>query len=121
MMASFPKVKERVKKWEQEIKKSNYFIETLLRIAGTKVLSELPRKHTLTKVDTTKSFDRIAQTHKRKGFFLSNELLARKIIGEFAGATRQWKLNVYGLTWEQIRYLGDAFIDIARKYKLQVN
>jgi Sep-tRNA:Cys-tRNA synthetase len=121
MMASFPSVKERVNHWEEEVKKSNYFIEGLLSIEGSKILSEYKRKHTLSKVDTTNSFDIVAKSHKRKGFFLSDELSSRGIIGEFAGATRVWKLNTYGLSWEKIRYLLDTFQDIADKHELKVN
>ena len=80
----------------------------------------MPRRHTLTKVDTTGSFDRVARTHKRRGYFFSDELKARKIVGEFPGATRAWKLNTYGLTWEQIRYLAEAFQEIAGKYEIPV-
>ena len=120
MIASFPTVKERTLRWEEEVKKSNYFIDTLLSIEGSKVLSEYPRKHTLTKVDTTGSFDTVAQTHKRRGFYFSDELTKRGIVGEFAGATRTWKLNTYGLSWEQVRYLADAFIEIAEKYELPI-
>lgn len=121
MMASFPIIKERVKKWDDEVKKSNYFANQFLRIRGNKILSEMPRKHTLTKVDTTETFDKVARTHKRKGFFLSDELKERKIIGEFFGATRQWKLNTYGLTWDQINHLASAFVDIATKYGLPID
>jgi Sep-tRNA:Cys-tRNA synthetase len=121
MMASFPTVKERVNNWDEEIRKSNYFIDGLLSIEGSKILSEYKRKHTLSKVDTTNSFDVVAKSHKRKGFFLSDELSSRGIIGEFAGATRVWKLNTYGLSWEKIRYLLDTFQDIADKHELKVN
>ena len=120
MMASFPAVRERVEHWDEEIRKINYFIDEFLKIEGNKVGSELPRKHTLTKVDTTGSFDVVAQKHKRRGFFLSDELKKRKIVGEFLGATRAWKLNTYGLTWDQIKYLAQAFQDIARKYEINV-
>ena len=120
MMASFPAVKERVNHWDEEVKKSNYFIDALLAIEGSKVLSEYPRKHTLTKVDTTGSFDTVARTHKRRGFFLSDELSKRGIVGEFAGATRTWKLNTFGLSWKKIRYLAEAFQEIATKYNLNV-
>jgi Sep-tRNA:Cys-tRNA synthetase len=120
MMASFPAVKERVNHWDEEVKKSNYFIDALLAIEGSKVLSEYPRKHTLTKVDTTGSFDAVAATHKRRGFFLSDELSKRGIVGEFAGATRTWKLNTYGLSWKQVRYLAEAFQEIAAKYDLPI-
>jgi len=120
MMASFPAVRERVKHWGEEVKKINYFAEEFLKIEGNKILSEMPRKHTLTKVDTTESFDKIARTHKRRGFFFSDELKKRRIVGEFAGATRAWKLNTYGLTWNQIKYLTQALQDIAKKYGINV-
>ncbi len=121
MMASFPAVKERTKHWDEEVKKSNFFIERLLAITGSKVLSEYPRKHTLTKVDTTGSFDTVAKTHKRKGFYFSDELSKSGIVGEFAGATRTWKLNTFGLSWDQINYLANTFTDIAEKYGLPVS
>ncbi len=120
MIASFPAVKERVLRWDDEVKKSNYFLGKLLQVTGSRVLSEYPRKHTLTKVDTTGSFDTVARTHKRRGFYLSDELSSRGIVGEFAGATRTWKLNTYGLTWDQIGYLGHAFTEIAEKHGLEV-
>jgi Sep-tRNA:Cys-tRNA synthetase len=121
MIASFPRVKERTAVWDEEVKKSNYFLEQFLRIQGSKVLSEWSRKHTLTKVDTTGSFDVVAKTHKRRGFFFSDELKDRGIIGEFAGATRTWKLNTYGQTWDQIKYTAESFLNIASKYGLEIN
>ena len=121
MVASFPRVKERTANWEEEVKKSNYFLGQFLRVQGSKVLSEWPRKHTLTKVDTTGSFDAVARTHKRRGYFFSDELKERGIIGEFAGATRTWKLNTYSQTWEQIKYTAQSFLDIANKHGLKVN
>ncbi len=120
MMASFPAVKARVEHWDEEVEKSNYFMREFLRIDGNKCVSEYPRNHTLSKVDTRESFDRIAKTHKRKGYFLSDELKKRKIVGEFAGSTRVWKLNTYGLSWERVKYLSGAFLAIAEKYGLTV-
>ena len=120
MIASFPTIQERVKHWDEEVQKSNYFLEQFQRVEGSHVLSEWPRKHTLTKVDTTGSFDTVAQTHKRRGFYFSEELTDRGVIGEFAGATRTWKLNTYGLSWEKIKYLSEVFLDIAGKYDLKV-
>lgn len=120
MMASFPAVKDRTLEWSTEVKRSNYFISRLLKISGSTVLSEYPRKHTLTKVDTTGSFDTVAKTHKRRGFFLSDELSSRGVAGEFAGATRAWKLNTYGLNDRQIMYLADVFTEIAEKYEIPV-
>ena len=119
MMASFPKVKERVKHWDEEVEKSRFFIAEFLKIKGNKISSEMPRKHTLTKVDTRDSFDLIAKTHKRRGYFLYDELTKRKITGIFPGTTREFKLNTYGLNWEQVKYLANAFKEIAEKYELE--
>jgi Sep-tRNA:Cys-tRNA synthetase len=119
MMASFPHVKERVKNWGEEVKKSNYFIDELCKIESNKCLSEYPRKHTLTKVHTG-GFDKVAQAHKKRGFFLTSELSKRGITGPFPGATRDWKLNTYGLTWDQIKYTANAFREIAEENGLSV-
>ncbi|WP_094228100.1 O-phospho-L-seryl-tRNA:Cys-tRNA synthase [Methanolobus psychrotolerans] len=121
MIASFPTVKQRTMNWDVEVKKSNFLVDKLLAIEGSEVLSEYPRKHALSKVDTTGSFDVVAGTHKRKGFFLSDELTKRGIVGEFAGATRSWKLSTYGLSWEKIHYLADSLQEIAEKYEIKVN
>ncbi len=121
LMASFPTVRERVNHWDEEVKKSNYFIDQFSRVNGSEVLSETPRKHCLTRVDTTGSYDVVAKTHKRRGYYFSDELKTRGITGPFAGSTRTWKLNVYGLSWEQIKYVSEAFIEIAEKYELPVS
>lgn len=120
MMASFPAVRERTEHWDDEVRKSNFYIDRLLAIEGSACVSEYPRKHALSKVDTTASFDRVARTHKRKGYFLSDELSKRGVVGVFAGATRTWKLSTYGLSWRQVEYLADAYDGIAEKYGLVV-
>jgi Sep-tRNA:Cys-tRNA synthetase len=113
MMASFPHVKERVKHFEGELANNRVVIDALLSIDGTKVLSEYPRKHTLSRIDTTGSFDRVAATHRKKGFYLSGALAGRGIRGIIPGATKVWKFNTYGLTRKQAGYLADAFVAVA--------
>jgi len=120
MMASFDTVKKRVNNWNEEVEKSNYFINQLLRIEGTRVGSEMPRKHTMTKVDTTGSFDKVARKHKQGGYFLYEALRRRGIVGGFPGATREWKLGTYGLSWDQIKHLGNSFIEIAEENGLSI-
>jgi Sep-tRNA:Cys-tRNA synthetase len=95
-------------------------MEALLSIEGTKVLSEYPRKHTLTRVDTTGSFDRLAEVHKKKGFYFSSALSEKGIFGIIPGATRVWKFNTYGMTRKQAQYLADAFVVVARENGLAV-
>jgi Sep-tRNA:Cys-tRNA synthetase len=120
MMASFPHVKERVKHFDRELEKNKIVMEALLSIDGTKILSEYPRKHTLTRVDTTGSFDKVAETHKKKGFFFSSALNDRGIFGLIPGATRVWKFNTYGTTEKQARYLADAFVAVAQENGMNV-
>src|SRR5512136_718840 len=72
MMASFPHVKERVKHFERELQNNRMVLEALLTVSGTKILSEYPRNHTLTRVDTIASFDTVAQSHKKRGFYFSS-------------------------------------------------
>jgi Sep-tRNA:Cys-tRNA synthetase len=91
----------------------------MLKIEGTECLSEYPRRHSLTKINTS-GFDSIAQKHKKRGFFLTSELSARHITGPFPGATRDWKLNTYGLSWDQIKYTANAFQEIAKSNGLEV-
>ena len=62
MMASFPRIKDRVKYWDEEGVKSNYFINHFLKIEGKRCHSELLEKQNLTKVDTKRSFGHIGKT-----------------------------------------------------------
>jgi Sep-tRNA:Cys-tRNA synthetase len=71
-------------------------------------------------MNTTDSFDRVAKTHKKKGFFLLSALRERGITGIIAGSTKVWKFNPYGLTGEQAAYVGDMFVEIARNEGLSV-
>ncbi len=115
MMASFPHVKRRVKEFDAQVQYVNRIVDALLTIEGTKVQSEYPRKHTLTRMNTTDSFDTVAKTHKKKGFFLTSALRERGITGILPGSTRVWKFNSYGITSEQADYIAESFIEIAEK------
>jgi len=120
MMASFPHVRERVKHWDEHLSRGRKVVESLERIVGTRIQSEMPRNHTLTRVDTIQSFDKVANTHKKKGFFFSSELKARGIAGIIPGATKVWKFNTYGLSAAQSDYLAETFLGIAEKYGLDI-
>jgi Sep-tRNA:Cys-tRNA synthetase len=120
MMASFAHVRARVKRWEEEIANGRIVIEALRSIEGTTILSEEPRRHTLTRVDTRDSFDRVARTHKKRGYFFTSALAEKGIGGVIPGATRVWKFNTYGLTRQQCEYLASAFTDLARENGIPV-
>ena len=121
MMASFPHVRQRVHRWKDELRHGAVVVEALRSIEGTEIVSEYPRKHTLTRVDTQQSFDRVAQKHKKRGFFLHSALKERGIGGVIPGATKVWKFNTFGLTPKQAELLAAAFRDIATENGLPVS
>lgn len=120
MMASFPYVKERVKQYDSHVARANRIVDALLSIDGTKVLSEYPRKHTLTRIHSTDSFDRVAKTHKKRGFFLNSALRERGITGILAGSTKIWKFNSYGVSERQADHVARSFVEIALQEGLSV-
>ncbi len=121
MMASFPHVRERVKRWDQELANGNLVVEALRSIDGTVIRSEYPRRHTLTRVDTINSFDRVAKTHKKRGYYFSSALKERGIAGIIPGATKVWKFNTYGMTRNQAEYVAASFREIAEENDLPLS
>ncbi len=119
LMASFPRVVERVKRWDEEIRKARWIAEELEKIEGIKLLGERPKKHTLMQFES-KSFYEISKKHKKRGFLIYHELKKRGIFGVQPGITKNFKINVYGLSWEELEKVADAFKDIARKYGVSV-
>jgi Sep-tRNA:Cys-tRNA synthetase len=119
LMASFPHVRERVKKWDEEVTKARWLAGEMEKIEGVQLLGERPKNHTLMHFETS-SFQMIAKNHKKRGYFLYHELKKRGIFGIHPGMTRSFKLNTYGLSWEELERVAEAFKDIAKKYGLEV-
>ena len=120
LMASFPHVVERVERWDEEVNNVRYLIDQLERIEGTKQLGIKPKNHTLTHMESS-GFYKASETHKRKGFFLYEELKRRGIVGIQPGLTKHFKFNTYGLPKEKIELVAKAFLEIAREQKLKVD
>jgi Sep-tRNA:Cys-tRNA synthetase len=120
LMASFPEVVRRVERWGEEIEKVRYLVTELEKIEGITQRGMKPKMHTLTHMETD-GFYKVSETHKRKGYFLYDELRARKIVGIQPGLTKHFKFNTYGLTWEQVKYVKDAFFEIASKYGMKIS
>jgi Sep-tRNA:Cys-tRNA synthetase len=110
LMASFPYVQERVKKWDEEVKKAQYLVNQLEKI-DIKLLGERPKNHDLIKLDTP-VYDKLAKEHKKKGYFLYYELKDKGIIGIKPGRTQKFKISTYGLSWEQVSYVAESFLEI---------
>ena len=118
LMASFPHVVERVKRWQEEVKKARFLVEQLERIEGTEQLGVKPKQHTLMHMESG-GFYKVSQKHKRRGFFLYDELREKNIVGIQPGLTKHFKLNTYGLSWDEVKKVADAFLEIAEKHGLK--
>jgi len=116
LMASLPHVMERVKKWDLEVQKTRNFVKKMEKIGDVKQIGVKPTEHDLVRFETP-IFDKIAQNHPRRGFFLYEELKRRQIIGIKRGQTRWFKCSVYGFSQEQVDYIAGAFADIASVYE----
>jgi len=114
LMTSFSYVKERVKYWDEEVEKARWFSSQMESLGDVTQLGDKPHNHDLMRFETP-VFDKIAQKHKRRGYFLYEELLKRKIVGIKAGKTKSFDLSTYGLTKEQLTYVIDSFQDIINK------
>lgn len=119
LMASFPSVVERVKKWPEEVEKARWLVSELERIEGIRQLGVKPKEHTLICLETP-GFHEVAKKHKRRGFFLYEELKKKGIVGIQPGLTRRIELSTYGLSWQEVERVARAFQEIAEKYGLEV-
>jgi len=115
LMASLSYVAERVENWDEEVNKTRNFVRQMEEIEGIKQIGTRPKDHDLTRFETP-IFDKIAEKHPRRGFFLYEELKKRNIVGIKRGQTKWFKCSVYGFSEEQINYIADSFKEIVEKY-----
>lgn len=115
LMASFPYVKERIKRWDDEVKKARWLMKELGKL-GVKQLGETPTNHDLNFMESDKLFN-ISQKHKKKHFFLYYELKKRGVTGIKPGLNKNFKMSCYGYSKEQIGHVAWAFKDLVEKNK----
>lgn len=115
LMASFPKVKERVKQWDSEVENARWLVKQLEDV-GVKQLGVRPTQHDVNFFESEILY-KISEKHKKKNFYLYSELKERGVIGIKAGLTKNFKLSTYGKTREQVEHVAWAFRDIIEKYE----
>jgi Sep-tRNA:Cys-tRNA synthetase len=114
-MFSFPYVRERVVKWDEEKEKINNFITEMENMGGDiMLLGQRPHEHHLLSFETP-IFDEIAESHRKSGFFLADDLKKRRIVGIHKGKTKNIKLSVYAMTDDERGQILQAFSDIIRQ------
>jgi Sep-tRNA:Cys-tRNA synthetase len=121
LMASFPEVVARTQpeRIKEESAKANFMIDQLQRIEDIQILGKLPKVHPLTNI-LTPAFYKIAENHPRKGFFLREAFMKRGIIGMAPGISKKMKFSVYGLSWDQVKKISEAFLELSRENGLYV-
>ncbi|MHA1268603.1 MAG: O-phospho-L-seryl-tRNA:Cys-tRNA synthase [Candidatus Helarchaeota archaeon] len=114
IMAAFPFVVERIQKWDEEVKKAQFFSKELENLGEIQQLGQKPHQHDILKFETP-ALQKISEKHPRKGFFLYDELKRNKIWGIQPGITKSVKLSTYGQSWENLKYCIDVFSQIINK------
>ena len=114
LIASFPHVRERVKRWGEEVEKARDFAKGMEEL-GIKQLGDKPHNHDLMFFHAEVLYE-ISKKAKGGRFFLYRELKSRRIHGIKPGLTRYFKLSTYGLSREQVDYVLSAFKEIVEKY-----
>ena len=116
LMASLPFIIERLNDWDKEVQSTRNFVDKMEKIEGITQLGIQPTKHDLVRFETP-VFDKIAENHPRRGFFLYEELKKRNIVGIKRGQTKWFKCSIYGFSQEQKDYIGKSFTEIVDKYQ----
>ena len=117
LMASFPHVRERVTRWDEEVKKARWFSRQLETLDFTQ-LGQRPHNHDLLFLESP-LFYAISKKHPKKRYFLYQALKQRGISGIKAGLTKHFKLSSYQLSDEalnQVVTAFDAIITANRRY-----
>lgn len=112
LIASFPYVVERIKKWEKEVNNARWFSEEMEKL-DIKQLGEKPHNHDLLFFEAENLY-KISQKDKRKGYFLYDELKKRGIVGIKPGLTKHFKLSTYGIDKTKLEKVILAFKEIIR-------
>ncbi len=114
LMASFPHVKERVKRWREEVEKARWFVKRMEDL-GFKLLGENPHNHDLLHFETRQLYE-ISKRVKERGYFLYRELKKRRIHGIKPGRTKSIKLSTYMVPRDKLELVLETFEEILRNH-----
>lgn len=110
MIASFPKVVERTKHWDEEVEKARWF-SSQMESLGMIQMGDKPHNHDLMFFETPVLYEK-SKTEKKGRYFLYKALKARNIHGIKPGLTKFFKLSTFGLPMEELQVVVDAFDEI---------
>ena len=110
MMASFPEVKERVGRWDEEVEKARWFSSRMGEL-GIEQLGDVPHEHDLLFFEANPLYE-ISKVAKGGRYFLYRELKKRGIHGIKPGLTRFFKVSTFGVDREDLKRVLEAFSEI---------
>jgi Sep-tRNA:Cys-tRNA synthetase len=114
LMASFPYVKERVQRWDEQVSKAQWFSAELEKLDFVQ-LGEKPHRHDLLHFDAPVLYE-ISKRVREKGYFLYKELKERGTWGPQPGLARSFKLSTFAADRQQLGFVIDSFKAILNKY-----
>ena len=114
LMASFPYVKERVNKWDQQASKAQWFSAELEKL-GFMQLGDKPHRHDVLHFDAPALYE-ISKHVRERGYFLYKELKGRGIFGPQPGLARSFKLSTFAADRQQLGVVIDSFQAMLKKY-----
>jgi Sep-tRNA:Cys-tRNA synthetase len=114
LMASFPYVKERVDRWDEQVYKAQWFSAEIEKL-GLIQLGEKPHRHDLLHFDAPALYE-ISKRVRERGYFLYKELKERGIFGPQPGLARSFKLSTFAADRKQLGFVIDSFKAILNKY-----
>jgi Sep-tRNA:Cys-tRNA synthetase len=115
LMASFPAVVERVRRWPEEVDKARWFSVEMEKL-GMIQQGERPHNHDLMFFLAENLYE-ISQRAKKGRYFLYRDLKERGICGIKPGLTRQFKLSTFGLGRVELERVLQAFAEIIESYR----
>jgi Sep-tRNA:Cys-tRNA synthetase len=110
MIASFPKVVERIRHWDKEVENARWFSSKLEHL-GLLQMGDKPHNHDLMFFEAPVLYE-MSQTAKGGRYFLYKELKARNIHGIKAGLTKFFKLSSFGVSRDDLGKVVSAFDEI---------
>ncbi len=114
LMASFPTVVERVRRWPEEVEKARWFSAEMEKL-GIIQQGQRPHNHDLM-FFLAKNLHEISMKTKKGRYFLYRDLLERGICGIKPGLTLQFKLSTFGLSKEELKKVLLAFENIIESH-----
>ena len=110
LLASFPQIVARVKKWDEQVEKARWF-SSLLEELQIIQLGEKPHNHDLMFFESNNLYE-ISKRNKNGAFFLYKELKKRGIWGIKPGLTKHFKLSTFAASKDDLNKVATAFKEI---------